>query len=49
MIDINLIVEQPEYVIESLAKKDCHVELDEIISWVEKKRQLLVERRIIKS
>lgn len=49
MIDINLIVEQPEYVAKALAKKDCHVEFDELISWVEKRRQLLGQSEQLKA
>ena len=49
MIDINLIVENPEYVTKALGKKNCHVELNEVISWVEKRRQLIGESENLKA
>lgn len=49
MIDINLIVEQPEYVIKALAKKDCHVDFDELTSWVGTRRELLGKSEQLKA
>ncbi len=41
MIDLRLLVEKTEYVREALAKKSCHVNLDEVIAWIKQKRDLL--------
>ncbi len=41
MIDIRLLVEKKEYVEAALGKKNCHVDLEEVINWVNVKRELL--------
>lgn len=49
MLDINLLVERPEYVAQSLAKKNCHVDFTECISWVKKRRKVLGESELLKA
>lgn len=41
MIDIHLLVERKDYVQKALAKKDCHVDLNEVVAWIKQKRELL--------
>ena len=49
MIDINLIKEQPERIIRALRKRMAHIDFEELLSWDEEKRFLIVKSDLLKS
>ncbi len=49
MLDINLIKEKPEYVRNALAKKNCIVELHDLIAWDEERKKLTAEADTLKA
>ena len=49
MLDLKLIIENPEKVKASLAKKGCEVDFTEVIKWDEQKRKLMSEIEAMKA